>query len=70
LKNDGSRLPWPDGIHRTLTICLGGRIVGTEAAWDLIQAFLAAEPSQSERHLRRLRKVALLEARSDCTGVR
>src|SRR4030095_4258829 len=26
-------------------ICLGGRIVGPEAAWDLIQAFLAAQPS-------------------------
>lgn len=42
-------------------ICLGGRIVGPEAAWDLIQAFLAAEPSQAERHLRRLGKVAALE---------
>ena len=50
-------------------ICLGGRIVGPEAAWDLIQAFLAAEPSQAERHLRRLAKVALLEAKSVCTGV-
>ena len=42
-------------------ICLGGRIVGPEAAWDLIQAFLAADPSQAERHLRRLGKVALVE---------
>ncbi len=44
-------------------ICLGGRIVGPEAAWDLVQAFLAAEPSQAERHLRRLGKVALLETK-------
>ena len=50
-------------------ICLGGRIVGPEAAWDLIQTFLAAEPSQAERHLRRLGKVALLETKSFCTGV-
>jgi ribose 5-phosphate isomerase B len=42
-------------------ICLGGRIVGAELAWDLIQAFLAAEFSQAERHLRRLGKVAALE---------
>jgi ribose 5-phosphate isomerase B len=43
-------------------ICLGGRVVGPEAAWDLVQAFLAAEFSQAERHQRRLGKVALLEA--------
>jgi ribose 5-phosphate isomerase B len=42
-------------------ICLGGRIVGPELAWDLIEAFLAAEFSQAERHLRRLGKVAALE---------
>jgi ribose 5-phosphate isomerase B len=42
-------------------ICLGGRTAGTELAWDLIQAFLAAEFSQAERHLRRLGKVAALE---------
>ena len=43
-------------------ICLGGRIEGPELAWDLIQTFLAAEFSRAERHLRRLRKVAALEA--------
>jgi ribose 5-phosphate isomerase B len=42
-------------------ICLGGRIVGPAAAWDLVQAFLAADFSQAERHLRRLGKVSLLE---------
>ncbi len=42
-------------------ICVGGRVVGPEAAWDLVQAFLAAEFSQAERHLRRLRKVAQVE---------
>src|SRR5262245_40404630 len=50
-------------------ICLGGRIVGPEAAWDLIQAFLAAQPSQAERHLRRLSKVALLGTNPVYTGV-
>jgi len=42
-------------------ICLGGRIVGSAAAWDLVEAFLAAEFSQATRHLRRLGKVASLE---------
>ncbi len=42
-------------------ICLGGRTVGPSVAWELLQTFLAAEYSQAPRHLRRLRKVALLE---------
>ena|SRR5450631_2606768 len=42
-------------------ICLGGRTVGPELAWDLVEAFLGAEFSQAERHLRRLSKVAALE---------
>jgi len=41
---------------------MGGRTVGPAVAWDLIQTFLAAEFSQAERHLRRLSKVASLEA--------
>jgi ribose 5-phosphate isomerase B len=49
-------------------ICIGGRTMGSSVAWDVLQAFLAAEFSQAPRHLRRLRKVALLElqpARTD-----
>jgi ribose 5-phosphate isomerase B len=42
-------------------ICLGGRTVGPLVAWDLVEAFLTAEFSHEERHLRRLRKVASLE---------
>ena len=44
-------------------ICMGGRTVGPAVAWDLVQTFLSAEFSQAERHLRRLGKVAALEAR-------
>jgi ribose 5-phosphate isomerase B len=44
-------------------LCLGGRTVGGSLAWDLVEAFLAAEFSQAERHLRRLSKVASLEQR-------
>jgi ribose 5-phosphate isomerase B len=43
-------------------ICFGGQTVGPATAWDLVQAFLTAEFSQAERHLRRIGKVASLEA--------
>jgi ribose 5-phosphate isomerase B len=43
-------------------LCMGGRTVGPSVAWDLVQTFLAAEYSLAERHLRRLGKVAALEA--------
>ncbi len=46
-------------------ICLGGRTTGPAVAWDLVQAFLAAEFSRAERHLRRLAKVIALEPRGD-----
>jgi ribose 5-phosphate isomerase B len=42
-------------------LCMGGRTVGPEVAWDLVQTFLCAEYSQAPRHLRRLGKVASLE---------
>ena len=43
-------------------LCMGGRTVGPAVAWDLVQTFLTAEFSQGERHLRRLGKVASVEA--------
>jgi ribose 5-phosphate isomerase B len=45
-------------------LCMGGRTVGPAVAWDLVQTFLAAECGQDERHLRRLGKVAALEAQA------
>jgi len=42
-------------------ICLGGRITGASAAWDLVQTFLTAQFSGAERHQRRLAKVAAQE---------
>jgi ribose 5-phosphate isomerase B len=42
-------------------ICLGGRTIGPSAAWDLVQAFLEAEFSEAERHLRRLAKMSSRE---------
>lgn len=41
---------------------MGGRTVGQSVAWDVVQTFLAAEYSQESRHLRRLPKVAKVEA--------
>jgi len=46
-------------------ICMGGRTVGPAVAWDLVQTFLAAEFSQTERHLRRLKKVASLDRQGE-----
>jgi len=43
-------------------ICMGGRTLGPYAAWDILEAFLNAAFSQAPRHLRRLAKVASLEA--------
>jgi len=45
-------------------LCMGGRTVGPEVAWDLVQAYLAAHYSRAERHLRRLAKVHALENHS------
>jgi ribose 5-phosphate isomerase B len=42
-------------------ICMGGRVVGSSVAKELVDTFLAAQFSQAARHLRRLRKVASLE---------
>jgi ribose 5-phosphate isomerase B len=46
-------------------ICLGARTLAPSLAWELVGAFLAAEFSQAERHLRRLAKVASLENKAD-----
>jgi ribose 5-phosphate isomerase B len=43
-------------------ICMGGRTLGPFAAWDILEAFLAARFSEAPRHQRRLGKVASLEA--------
>jgi ribose 5-phosphate isomerase B len=47
-------------------ICMGGRTVGPAVAWDLVETFLAATFSGAARHLRRLGKVASLEAQPAC----
>jgi len=47
--------------HMTI-LCMGGRTVGPEVAWDLVETFLASQFSNAPRHLRRLSKVASLES--------
>jgi len=44
-------------------LVLGGRVLGTALALELVRAFLGARFSGEERHLRRLEKVKALEAR-------
>lgn len=44
-------------------LVLGSRVIGIELAKDLVRAFLAAEFTNEERHLRRLGKIHLLEQR-------
>jgi ribose 5-phosphate isomerase B len=45
-------------------LCLGGRTAGPFLAWDLVEAYLLATFSGAERHVRRLGKIAALEAHS------
>ena len=44
-------------------LCLGGRVMGVEVAWDHALTFVSSRFSGAERHRRRLAKVARLEER-------
>jgi ribose 5-phosphate isomerase B len=44
-------------------LCLGSRVVGKELAAELCRAFLNAEFSNEERHIRRLKKIEEIECR-------
>ena len=41
--------------------CLGGKVIGSALAWELVETFLAAHFSSAARHRRRLGKVRALE---------
>jgi ribose 5-phosphate isomerase B len=43
-------------------LVLGSRIIGVKLAEDLVKAFLAAQFSHEERHVRRINKIKALEA--------
>lgn len=44
-------------------LCLGGRVVGFELAWEILQAYLSAHYTPQERFERRLAKVAAIECK-------
>jgi ribose 5-phosphate isomerase B len=44
-------------------LCIGGRIIGSELAFEIIDAFLSARYVPEERHARRLAKVLEIEAK-------
>jgi ribose 5-phosphate isomerase B len=43
-------------------LCLGARIIGQAAAQEIVQAFIGAEFTDEERHVRRLTKLRDIEA--------
>jgi ribose 5-phosphate isomerase B len=47
-----------DGVN---VLCLGGRVIGVEVAVEIVTAFLAAEVSDEERHVRRRAEVQEIE---------
>ena len=49
-------------------LALGARVIGPELAVELVRAFLVAQFSGAERHIRRLDKITALE-RSVCDSV-
>jgi len=42
-------------------LCIGGRIIGSELAFEIIRSFLAARYTPQKRHARRLQKILALE---------
>ncbi|HAF48444.1 MAG TPA: ribose-5-phosphate isomerase [Anaerolineaceae bacterium] len=44
-------------------LCLGARVIGDELAKKIVEAFITAEPSDDPRHLRRVGKTRLIEAK-------
>ncbi len=50
---------------RMNVLTIGARIIGPTTAEELADAFIAAQPSSEERHLRRFGKMQAIEARGD-----
>jgi ribose 5-phosphate isomerase B len=47
-----------DGVN---VLCMGGRVIGAELAAEIVEAFLRAEISNEERHVRRRAEVDEIE---------
>ena len=43
--------------------CLGGKVIGTALAWELVESFLAARFTGAKRFQRRLAKIEAIEAK-------
>ena len=51
-------------------LCIGGRIIGSELAIEIVHSFLGARYTPSDRHQRRLDKVLEIEAQGrDALGI-
>jgi ribose 5-phosphate isomerase B len=49
-------------LHNDANIlCLGGRVIGPELAWDIVNQFLSNDPLMDEKYLRRRAKVDEME---------
>ena len=44
-------------------LCLGARVIGSELVIRIVEAFLASQPSDDPRHLRRVGKIKEIEKR-------
>ena len=44
--------------------CLGGKVIGSALAWELVETFLVAHFSNAARHRRRVEQVQALESRN------
>ena len=44
-------------------LCMGARVIGSQLALEVVDAFIGAKFSQEERHVRRKNKVLAIEAR-------
>jgi len=49
-------------------LCLGGRVIGAEVAAEIVRAFLSAQVSSEERHVRRRAKVDEIERTGGAGG--
>jgi ribose 5-phosphate isomerase B len=47
-------------------LCLGGRTIGEEVAWELLNVWLCTEYSGDTRHTMRVEKITALEEKENC----
>jgi RpiB/LacA/LacB family sugar-phosphate isomerase len=50
-----------DGMN---VLCMGGRIIGTELAMDIVKAFLSAKFIEGDNYIRRVNKIKAIESKN------